>query len=86
MHTTQHGVMEHSDNQRFALTMVAVLPSKVQPLMLSVPWLMMAPPLFQLSFPHGVAEVFAAALHRGVEGRGCCRKGFVAEVLQMANH
>jgi hypothetical protein len=47
----------------------------------------MAPPLFQLSFPHGVAEVFAAALNREVEGRGVLQEGVcVAEVLQMANH
>jgi hypothetical protein len=39
----------------------------------------MAPPLLQLSFPHGVAEVFAAALNREVEGRGCCRKGCVLQ-------
>jgi hypothetical protein len=46
----------------------------------------MAPPLFQLSFPHGVAEVFAAALHRVVEGRWGLQEGVgVAEVLQMAN-
>ena len=32
-------------------------------------------------------EVFAAALHRGVEGRGVLQEGVcVAEVLQMANH
>jgi hypothetical protein len=47
----------------------------------------MAPPLFQVSFPHGVAQVFAAALRRVVEGRGVLQEGVgVAEVLQMANN
>jgi hypothetical protein len=69
------GQWDGGANQRFTLTVSAVLPSKVQSLMLSVPLFSMAPPLFQLSFPHGVAEVFAAAFHREGEGRGCCRKG-----------